>query len=185
MSDIVHLLEEYKMGDDQTRLGELEAELRAAKEERKKAKESLVKMESRATEVAKTNTLYLQQVSELEAANGNLTGQVTELQRKMQEMQIARDEALRLRGESEKKVKAVEEVNRRLGSEVEGLKLEVQKGVEEIAKGLGEGYDRCLTRMASVGVDISGHSFVEYIKEFAKSMSTGDGGGAAREGGGS
>lgn len=40
--------------------------------------------------------------------------------------------------------------------ENETLKVEVQKGVEDIAGALGEGYGRCLKRVSAAGFDIAG-----------------------------
>lgn len=49
------------------------------------------------------------------------------------------------------------------------FKAEVQKGVEDIAKALGDGYGRCLARASAVGFDVNGHSFEDYIRDYAAS----------------
>lgn len=43
----------------------------------------------------------------------------------------------------------------------------MQKGVEEVAGALGEGYGRCLERVTKAGFDPSGHAFEDYIHDYA------------------
>lgn len=54
-------------------------------------------------------------------------------------------------------------------NEREELKVEVQKGVEDIAKALGEGYGRCLERVTAAGFDTAGHTFDDYVRDYAAS----------------
>lgn len=77
----------------------------------------------------------------------------------------------------------LQRANGNLCNENEDLKLEVQKGVEDMTKALCDGYNRCLARMATFGMETSGHSFDDFIKDFAKSMAAGDGGAASRDNG--
>lgn len=48
-----------------------------------------------------------------------------------------------------------------------GVRAEIDKGVEDIAKALGDGYGRCLARVSTVGFDSAGHTFEDYIRDFA------------------
>lgn len=50
------------------------------------------------------------------------------------------------------------------------LKVEVQKGVEEVATAVSEGYSRCLERMSKVGFLTEGHSFEDLIRDYATSQ---------------
>lgn len=52
------------------------------------------------------------------------------------------------------------------------LKAEVDKGVEDIAKAVGDGYGHCLARISSAAIDVSGHSFEDYIHDYAASASS-------------
>lgn len=101
MSDVVHLLEEYKADEEQSKKAELEAELCAAKDDKKKAEDRLVEIEGRDFEIAKHNSNYLRKVTELEIMNRDLNNQVNEFRGKLQEMEVAKDGVVRLRGECE------------------------------------------------------------------------------------
>lgn len=170
MSDMVHLLEEYRASDDASKVTELEAEVRRVSEEKKRVEDRFSELDKQASEVAKNNGLYLKQVSELESTNKRLGTRLEEAQKRLSEMEKARDDALSERGKLEVDVKNLQRANGTLAKENEALKLEVQKNIEEIAKALGDGYDRCLKRVEAVGFDPSGHSFDEYIKYFSKSL---------------
>lgn len=61
------------------------------------------------------------------------------------------------------------QANKDAAAENETLELEVQKGVEDIAGALGDGYNRCLQRVVGVGFDAAGHSFKDYIRDFVAS----------------
>lgn len=69
MSDVVHLLDEYRADEESSKRCELKAELRAVKEDKKKTADHQVEVEDRAFEIAKKNSTYVRQVSELEIAN--------------------------------------------------------------------------------------------------------------------
>lgn len=58
MLNFVHILEEFKADVDQQQHFKVEAELLAAKEDKKKADDRLAEMKSRAAEVAKTNSTF-------------------------------------------------------------------------------------------------------------------------------
>lgn len=72
MSDVVHLLEDYKADEEQSRKAKLEAELCAAMDDKKKAEDRLVEIEGRDSEIAKNNYNYLRKVIELEIMNRDL-----------------------------------------------------------------------------------------------------------------
>lgn len=93
-------------------------------------------------------------------------------------MKISRDEAIRSRDECEKQMGDLKKVNGKSCSENEGLKVEFQRGIEDIAKALGDGYNHCLARMETAGVETTCHSFEQYIQDFSKSIATGNGGDA-------
>lgn len=50
---------------------------------------------------------------------------------------------------------------------------EVQKGVEDIAKSLKDGYDRCLGHLLTAGVDETNHSFDDYVRDYASTSPSG------------
>lgn len=133
------------------------------KAEKEKLNSHLVEIENHASEIAKNNSVYLQQISDLEVANRCLTNQVNEMQGKLREMETSMDDALRSRGKNEKWLEDLKKLGDELRSENDGLKVEVQRGVEDVAKALGDGYNRCLARMKAAGVDTATHSIEQYI----------------------
>lgn len=82
---------------------------------------------------------------------------------------MSRDDELKKREALEAVVKGLQDKHKLALDENEALKVEVQKGVEDIAKALGEGYNRCLGRVATAGFAVEGHSFDDYIRDFAAS----------------
>lgn len=184
MSDVVHLLEEYRMDKDSSKVAELEAEVRRISEEKKGVEDRLVELDKRASEIVKNNSSYLKQVSELETSNQRLSTQLGEVQKSLKEVEAARDDAVRDRGKLEGDMKGLQQANEALSTENDALKLEIQKNVEEFAKALGDGYNRCLKRVESSSFDPSGPSSDEYIQDFSKSL-VADGGveDGAHEGG--
>lgn len=58
LSDVVHLLEDYKMDEGSSRVAELETELRSAKDDKKKVENRLVELEGRSAEISRTNTKF-------------------------------------------------------------------------------------------------------------------------------
>lgn len=45
----------------------------------------------------------------------------------------------------------------------------MEKGVENIFNALGDGYAHCLERVFAAGFDPTGHSFTDYIRDYAAS----------------
>lgn len=41
--------------------------------------------------------------------------------------------------------------------------------MEDIANTLKDGYDRCLSRLSSAGIDVTGHAFEDYVRDYASS----------------
>lgn len=62
LSDLVHVLEDFKASEGGDGRSKLEAELAAVKEEKQKIEERMVDVERRAAEVAKMNSSFLTQV---------------------------------------------------------------------------------------------------------------------------
>lgn len=58
--------------------------------------------------------------------------------------------------------------------ENDNLKGKVQKGIDDIAKALGDGYGRCLARLSAAGVDVSNQSFEDYIRDYDSLSIVGD-----------
>lgn len=58
----------------------------------------------------------------------------------------------------------------RLEGEVSALKAEVERGVEDVAEGLEEGYRQCFDRVVVAGINMSGHTFEAYCEDLAKRM---------------
>lgn len=60
---MVHVLEEYKADSEDSRVGNLEADLAAANEVKQELEKRMMDMERRAAEIAKTNSSFLKQVN--------------------------------------------------------------------------------------------------------------------------
>lgn len=93
-------------------------------------------------------------------------------------MQQSRDDEKLRREGVETELKDLRQSHTAALNENKQLKEEVQKGVEDIAKTLKENYDRCLGRLSNAGVDVTNHSFEDYIREYA---ATNPGGGPTGE----
>lgn len=92
-------------------------------------------------------------------------------------MKLSSDQLEKMKSEREDEKKLLDSAEEELGEvrkKLKGsldenaiLKAEVDKGVEDIAKALGVGYGRCLTCVSAASFDSSGHSFKDYIRDFA------------------
>lgn len=109
-------------------------------------------------------------VSDLEKANGGLNMQLTSLQGKISEIEKSRDEKKKRADALEEELGKLRQAQKDVVAENEALKAEVQKGVEKIASTLGDGYSRCLDRVSKVGLSTEGHSFADYIRDYAASQ---------------
>lgn len=96
-----------------------------------------------------------------------MNAELTSLKEKLKDLERSRDEE-KARGDAlDVEVKNLRRSNQEMTTENEALKTEVQKGVEEFDGALGDGYNRCLERISSVGFDATGHQFKDYIRDFA------------------
>ncbi|KAL8088738.1 hypothetical protein AgCh_038503 [Apium graveolens] len=149
LSDVMHILEEYKADEGKSSPSKVEEERDLLKGEKKKLENELGEAKGRIVELSKANSSYRTKVvvNFLEASVGE---------------EIKRREAL------EAEVAALREKNEALETDNLNLKLEVDKGVEEIAGALGDGYGRCVERMEAAGFDLSGHGFADYLRDYAE-----------------
>lgn len=98
------MLEEFKSDDGSLKKRELETELQSLKAENEGFGTRLKEKERNASEVARKNSLYLQQINEMEVASEGLNKRLNEVSSKLVEVEAVRDEALRAKGESDKRV---------------------------------------------------------------------------------
>lgn len=109
-------------------------------------------------------------VSELENANKNLSVELASMREKLKEVERSRDGEKMCGDALNVEVENLHRANQEMVTENETLKAEVQKGVEEIAGALGDGYNRCLERVSGAGFDGACHHFEDYIHDFAASQ---------------
>lgn len=114
--------------------------------------------------------LSLRQMSEMERVNGNLKREAKSHSEKLKEVQTSRDEEKKLADALEIELQNLHQVHKDVLAENESLKAEVQKGVEEIVTALSEGYTHCLERMSKAGFSTEGHSFEDFIRDYAASQ---------------
>lgn len=60
--------------------------------------------------------------------------------------------------------------NSSLLKEMAELQSEVDKGVEDVTRTIGVGYQNFFDRVVAAGIDLKGHSFDEYCADLAKAM---------------
>lgn len=111
-------------------------------------------------------------ISELESANKNLNTELASLREKFKDLEKSRNEEKSRVDTLDIEIKNLRRSNEEVIADNEVLKAEVQKSVEEIAGALGDGYNRCLGRVSGVGFDATGHSFEDYIHDFAKAQAS-------------
>lgn len=103
----------------------MEAAVHKAKEEKKNVEDRLVELDKQASEIARNNSEYLKQVSELETANRQLNTQLEETWGKLKKVESIKDTVVHERGEFKGQVKNLQQVNGNLSAENKALKLEV------------------------------------------------------------
>lgn len=99
--------------------------------------------------------------------NKNLNNELILLKEKVETLERSRNEEKARADALNTEVVDLRQVNGKMISENETLKVEIQKGVEEMAGALGDGYNRCLGRVSAAGFDATGHHFEDYIRDFA------------------
>lgn len=98
----------------------------------------------------------------------------TDLTRQLKELESSRSDEVNKRKSMEKELVELRSKYQPVVDENEALKIEVQGGVLDIEKVLGEGYDKFLKRVSGAGFDITGHSFDEYMHDYAALNPGGD-----------
>lgn len=93
--------------------------------------------------------------------------QVKDIKADLKVMESSCDEEKKGRETLETEVDELRRAKQEVVDENEALKGKVQKGIEDIAGALGDGYGRCLARLAADGVDVAGHSLEDYIRDYA------------------
>lgn len=82
-------------------------------------------------------------------------------------MESSRDEEKKRLKTLEEELRVLHQTHKDVLDENVALKAEVEKSVEDVVKALVNGYGRCLGRVSSTGFDPSGHSFEDYIHDYA------------------
>ncbi|XP_074369437.1 uncharacterized protein LOC141710807 [Apium graveolens] len=124
-------------------------------------------MRDRVTELSKANSSYRAEISELEVANRNLEKGMEEIGVKVKGLEKSLSDEQKGRRDLEAELSDFCEKYQALEKENTSLKLEMDKGVEDIAKALGDGYGRYYRRMQSAGLDVSEHCFENYLRDYA------------------
>ncbi|XP_074364723.1 uncharacterized protein LOC141705736 [Apium graveolens] len=167
LADFMHIVEEFRADGNDVAYKRLEAEVSALRVERKKLMMSYSELEKRSTELVTANTALTKKVGEMEVSGQSRDANVSELERKLQEAETERDD-LRSKCEGwERHIDGMNASYKLIVDENVVLKAEVQKGIEDIANALGDGYGHCVARMQGAGVDTTGHSFEDYIADLA------------------
>ncbi|XP_074349148.1 uncharacterized protein LOC141688903 [Apium graveolens] len=169
LADFMHIVEEFRTDGNDAACKRLEAEVSSLKVERKKLMAGYSELEKRSSDLTANNIALSKKVGEMEVGKQSLDATVSELERRLSEVEKERDE---LKGKCEGLERHVEGMNssyRLIVEENTSLKAEVEKAVEDIASALEDGYGRCVVRMKNAGLDTTGHSFEDYIRDLAAS----------------
>ncbi|XP_074325800.1 uncharacterized protein LOC141663856 [Apium graveolens] len=170
LADFMHIVEEFRADGNDEAYKRLEAEVSALRIERKKLMMGYSELEKRSADLTTANTALSKKVSEMEVERQSMSAKVSELERRLSEVENERDD---LKGKCEGLDRHVEGMNssyRLIVKENSNLKAKVQKGIEDIANALGDGYGRCVARMQGAGYDTTGHSFEDYIADLVASQ---------------
>lgn len=119
--------------------------------------------------------LCTEQVSKLEKLKDYFKRQVEDLERKVKDVEGSKDDKKKKQETQEENMSELQKTRRLIVDENENLKSEFHKGVEDIARALGDGYGRCLGRISDAGFDVAGHSFKDYIRDYAAFAAKEDG----------
>lgn len=106
----------------------------------------------------------------MEKSVDDLKKQVRSSRKKLSEIQTSRDDEKKRADALYEELGKLRQAQKDALVENEALKAEVQKGVEKIASALGEGYPCCLDRVSKAGFSIKGHSFSDYVRDYAASQ---------------
>ncbi|XP_074374033.1 uncharacterized protein LOC141714411 [Apium graveolens] len=167
LSDVTHILEEYKADEDSIPPSKLEEECETLRGKQKKMVIEQGVMRDRVTELSKANSSYRAEISELEVANRNLEKGMEEIGVKVKGLEKSLSDEQKGRRDLEAELSDFCEKYQALEKENTSLKLEMDKGVEDIAKALRDGYGRYYRRMQSAGLDVSEHCFENYLQDYA------------------
>lgn len=173
MSDFVHISEDYKAGVDEQQRSKVDAELVFLRAEKKKIDDHYARLKTKATELPNLYSAFLGQVGELEKVNEALEAKFKGVESQVEELKAKKDSGKMKLKTMEEDLSALRQSQSKLEEENTGLQLEVQKGVEDVAKALGDGYGRCLGRVSSSGFDVTSHSFEDYIRDYAATVQSG------------
>ncbi|KAL8125136.1 uncharacterized protein LOC141716908 [Apium graveolens] len=167
LADFMHVLEDYKEDAGKEVQVKLESEVSALKEERKRLKVSFTEADRRTGDFFNNNAVLFKHVEEFESSEKTLAEKVEELENKLRDAEKDRDAS---KVECEGFGHQLEGINgsyKATIDEIVKLKADVKKSVEDIASALGNGYGCCFQRFANTGFNIEGHSFQDYIRDFA------------------
>ncbi|XP_074369604.1 uncharacterized protein LOC141711053 [Apium graveolens] len=170
LADCMHIVEEFRTDGNDAACKRLEAEVSSLRVERKKLMAGYSELEKRSSDLTTDNTALSKKVGEMEVEKQSLNATVSELEMRLSEVEKERDE---LKGKCEgleRHVEGMDSSYRLIVGENTSLKAEVEKGIEDIANALGDGYGRCFARMQGAGYDTTGHSFEDYIADLAASQ---------------
>lgn len=139
----------------EAKIGRLEAEKRSA---------DSVKRE---TEVAKAN---FEAKAKLIEMNPFLEGKVASLKEELDQANAAVEAEKKKTVDSEKGIADDRAELAKLREENTALKVEVNKGVEDVVKALGVGYGYSYERLKVAGIELPGHAFEDYCVDLAKTL---------------
>lgn len=115
-------------------------------------------------------------ISEMEKENDDLKRQVRSYAEKLKDAQSSRDEEKKRADGLSSELENLQQVHNNVLTENVNLKAEVEKGVEEMATAVGQGYAHCLERVSKAGFPTEGNSFEDFIQDYAASRPAGDDG---------
>ncbi|XP_074348556.1 uncharacterized protein LOC141687245 [Apium graveolens] len=163
----MHIVEEFWVGGSDEARAKLEAEVTALKAEKKTLGANYSDLEKRSVDLVNENTTLSKKESEMDVKGQSMDAKVSELEQKLRDAEKERD-SLRVKCEAlERQVDGTNSLYKLIVDENTALKAEVEKGVEDIANALGDGYGHCVTRMQGAGFDVTGHTFEDYVHDLA------------------
>ncbi|XP_074366918.1 uncharacterized protein LOC141707587 [Apium graveolens] len=168
LSDVMHLLEEYRADEGKSSPSRIEEERDILRDEKKRLENDLVEARGRITEISKANSSFRSKISELELANDNLKKESEGGGSRLKSVEVSLSQETKKREALEAEVTTLREKSETLETDNLNLKLEVEKGIKDIAGALDDGYGHCLTRMKKVGFDVNGHGFEDYLQDYAQ-----------------
>lgn len=109
----------------------------------------------------------------MEKENDDLKRQVKSYAEKLKDSQSSRAEEKKRADALSAELESLRQVHSSVSAENTNLKFEVQTGVEEMATAVSQGYSHFLERVSKAGFSTEGHSFEDFIRDYAASRPIG------------